>query len=359
MKTPGPKRKYTEQQLEREALKYSYKKDFRAGSPAMFAAAQRYGLLPSIGKHFRLSGTNKGARKYSEEELQQVAFKYSTRGEFNTRDYTSYAAARRYGILDDVCGHMSPAEQGPGFGHRYLYIIRDSSKVYVGITKDPKSRFEGHRVIKKFDSDYCIRVSKCPFPEKVAVRQERRAIAWLRKNSSLQVLNVRDGGQLGTGRPKYTTSGLARVVASCSSWAEFRINYPREYSAVKHRGLKQKMASLLGESIREVTFHTEAQIQGVVNGCLTKSQFRKEFPNHYAAAKYRKLLQKVDSWLDNGRGCIKARQRKEDLVRFVDQAKHCTTWSEFCKRYPKDYVKIKNRNLLSEIKSHVQAPIAA
>lgn len=48
-----------------------------------------------------------GSRKWTLETLKAEAKKYKTRGAFGLGSNTAYQMALRYGVLDDVCGHMS------------------------------------------------------------------------------------------------------------------------------------------------------------------------------------------------------------------------------------------------------------
>ena len=56
-----------------------------------------------------------GVRKWTDEMLRDEALKYETRGEFAKASRNAYYRAQRRGILDDICEHMRGAYKPRGY----------------------------------------------------------------------------------------------------------------------------------------------------------------------------------------------------------------------------------------------------
>jgi predicted GIY-YIG superfamily endonuclease len=100
-----PKGYWTNSRLAREAKKYKTKSEFVRKSKAAYQAANRLKLLPKICGHMKPGKKPNGY--WNMKTIAAVAKKYSTRTDFWRGDSAAHNAARRLGILDDVCRHMS------------------------------------------------------------------------------------------------------------------------------------------------------------------------------------------------------------------------------------------------------------
>jgi len=97
----GRKLKWTEEKLKEEALKYDTRGEFSKGSESAYSAARKKGLLDDICGHME------GRKlKWTEDMLQEEALKYDTRGEFAKGSKNAYDAAQKRGLLDKICSHM-------------------------------------------------------------------------------------------------------------------------------------------------------------------------------------------------------------------------------------------------------------
>lgn len=97
--------KWTIEVLRCEALRYSDFTDFRKNGRRAFMAAKRLGVLEEIGSHLKRSRFCR-----TDEELATEALKYNTRREFQDKGHGPYEVARGRGILDKICAHMTPTE---------------------------------------------------------------------------------------------------------------------------------------------------------------------------------------------------------------------------------------------------------
>jgi len=94
-------KKWTLDELKREARKYNSRNAFKNGSRCAYNACQRRGILNEICKHMKNVLTY-----WTDEMLRKEALKYKTRSEFYERSNSAYNLSQKRGILDDVCSHM-------------------------------------------------------------------------------------------------------------------------------------------------------------------------------------------------------------------------------------------------------------
>jgi len=175
-------RKWSQEDLQIEASKYTSKYAFRKGSPAAYSAARRRQLLSSICTHMPLlvvpwtkdtarieaskyltrdelhkkaSGAYEyinrvdmldelfphpwaSLKKYTNLELAEEALRYSFRVDFKNNSPKHYMAARGYGVLNTICEHMQ--YKGRGFKKNLpaiLYYFKIENVWKIGITNRP------------------------------------------------------------------------------------------------------------------------------------------------------------------------------------------------------------------------------
>lgn len=96
-----------------EAKKYTKLSDFRKNSNGAYAAALRLGISDQVFKHF--VPAQKPPGYWNLERIKKEAKKYKTRSDFRNSSNGAYAAAIRFGILDDVCKHMKQFSKPVGY----------------------------------------------------------------------------------------------------------------------------------------------------------------------------------------------------------------------------------------------------
>ena len=85
-----------------EALKYETRGEFRSESNKAYQAAKKRGMLDEVCNHMA-----KVVPVFWSVELIKIeALEYKYRGEFRSNNASAYNAAIRLGILDEVCSHM-------------------------------------------------------------------------------------------------------------------------------------------------------------------------------------------------------------------------------------------------------------
>ncbi len=162
-----------------------------------------------------INGSVKGAPKYrakrmmetrydawTEEKVTEEASKYKTRAEFKEKSGSAYARARKTRILDKICSHM---ERVGNRYNRYIYSIslEQTNEIYIGLSYNPKKRFEEHKLRGKLSVKRIIQegaiftILAGPLSQKDAATDEQKCIEQY-KEAGWLVLNTAKGGGLGT-----------------------------------------------------------------------------------------------------------------------------------------------------------------
>jgi len=123
------KKKWTEENLRLEALKFKRRVDFQKKRSGAYKAAMRLSILDEICIHMEQLRIN-----WTQETLKIEALKYRTRGDFQKYGKNPYQVARRMGILDDICIHMKFIHRywTPGSLHKEALKYLTRTKFYEG-----------------------------------------------------------------------------------------------------------------------------------------------------------------------------------------------------------------------------------
>lgn len=97
-------RYWTEERIRHEALKYTNRTDFWKNSSAAHSAARDLGCLNRVCSHMVVKKVADG--HWTDENIAKEALKYTNRTDFNLNAKGCYTIASRRGILNDVCSHM-------------------------------------------------------------------------------------------------------------------------------------------------------------------------------------------------------------------------------------------------------------
>lgn len=105
----SPIYKWTTSSLRKEAKKYSSRGQFQKESAGAYQTARMRGILNEICGHmfvYTKKGKQNPRYRWTDEALQRAALKYSHRQEFRNNNYPAYLACKRRKILNNVCSHM-------------------------------------------------------------------------------------------------------------------------------------------------------------------------------------------------------------------------------------------------------------
>jgi hypothetical protein len=96
------RKKWTNERLKEEALKYKNITAFRKGSRIAYETALRNGFIEEIRKLIKPGKKH----KWSIDELKKLSIKYKTRKEFKEAHGGAYKAAVNSNYFDEITSHM-------------------------------------------------------------------------------------------------------------------------------------------------------------------------------------------------------------------------------------------------------------
>lgn len=98
-------RKWSIDNLQKEALKYNTKKDFREFSSSAYSSAKRLKILDIICEHMNIKKRHP-AGYWTKEKCKFIADTYDSVGDFLKNDGAAYAASSQNGWLQELTKHM-------------------------------------------------------------------------------------------------------------------------------------------------------------------------------------------------------------------------------------------------------------
>ena len=284
-KNAGSYRGYSEHYAKEVIKTYSALKDFRVHESGLYSWLIRHDLL-SLTRELSRQKMNK--KKYTKQELIEIAQNYSDFKDFRTNETGVYSVAVKRGIIQEITSHME--RQGSLF-KRAVYIFEFEDKTaYIGITYDYNVRLREHTlyvkgrkptaVYKKIKDGYKYEYYEQGkwLPKREAIRSE----AWWMNyyiRIGWKLLNTAKAGSLG---------GRERV------WN------------------KEKVLSL-----------------AVSSKSMTRSMFKEEYPGACAYARKHRFYKKMISLV------CQSKHTNWEVKKVIEIAKKYSTYSEFCKNEPK------------------------
>jgi predicted GIY-YIG superfamily endonuclease len=95
-------RTWTKELCQKEAFKFNSRSEFYYKNNKVYAAAQRYGWLNEICQHMNLK-----IHHWTVNECKKEALKYDYRYDFAKNNKAAYTWAIRHNTLNEVCSHMN------------------------------------------------------------------------------------------------------------------------------------------------------------------------------------------------------------------------------------------------------------
>jgi hypothetical protein len=155
-----PNFKWSYELLKAEALKYNTKKDFGDGNHQAYTVARKKDYWNEITAHMEsgapdINGENHPGFKWTQEKIQKEALKYNMRDDFFKFGKGAYGAARDRGILDEVCKHMKIAGGNSTAEDELVTFIKKRFPKAQKM-RDRKVKIEGKPHVHGFDIDIYI-----------------------------------------------------------------------------------------------------------------------------------------------------------------------------------------------------------
>lgn len=113
---------WTKERCQEEALKYNRRVKFKTKSSSAYNTARKMGLLDEMCKHMTPQ------LFWTKERCQEEALKYSLRSEFKTGSGCAYNAAHRNGWLEDICQHMVRIIKPRGYWNDRNRVLEAASR---------------------------------------------------------------------------------------------------------------------------------------------------------------------------------------------------------------------------------------
>lgn len=182
-------------------------------------------VLTKIGEH-----QPKKHLTWTKESVLEESLKYNLKTRFRENSRSAYDYALKHNFMDECCEHMMII----GNSHRrlvYVYEFEDRS-VYVGLTMDVGTRHLTHTTNQRSPVFKHMKNTNLTPEHKIltdyldykdAQLIEKNLIDDYRKND-WNVLNIKDGGQLGGWQGYLTDERLHQEALKYKSYTEFRKN---------------------------------------------------------------------------------------------------------------------------------------
>lgn len=268
--------------LRKEALKYTSRSAFKAGSHAAYRASVASGKHELICKH--IPNKRFGIRRDVAEALE-IAKSYSSRARLQQGDAATYQFLRLNKLLAKACQHMKRPEGNSNV--RYIYIIFSSvgKTAYVGLTQNPNKRIKQHLQNGTFavrlllEKPHTIEVKPTRYTSEKAALAEIRYIKKL-KSAGFNVVNVRLGGDVGGGYRKWTKEAVTAEASKYNKRSDFKYKSNRAYSVACTEGWMDEICSHMPKVATVASKWTHDSILDCVEHCSDMKDF---YTNHVGA----------------------------------------------------------------------------
>jgi len=267
------------------------------------------------------------------EDVRQEALKYIHRGDFQKKSPWAYQWACKHGVLNDICAHM--VSKG-NLKHRCVYVATFADGyAYVGLTFATKDRWHRHLHPSTKDKPspvyiHMMRTQLEPHFEQItdympaseAAEEEKYYIKEYSK--SWQMLNLSDGGELGSSSRKWTKKNIFYVVKTCNTYLEFCEKYPGAYGVARKNKWLEEIQLILP---REREIWTEEHIKEILSTCTSYNEARIKYGGALNAAKDLGILDVVTAHLSRQH---EEPYTEEQITAFVSGLKYKSDFISNC-----------------------------
>jgi hypothetical protein len=336
--------KWNLENIRQIASQYQTPNDFKKNNYAAYQAAHKYGFWSEISKNFVPKSKSP---TWTKEIVTKEAKKYETNRDFNKNSPRAYAAAVKYGWIEEIRKNFRP------LGNRkmrmvYVYEFPDKS-VYVGLTFDEKERKVGH-TIKGSVFEYIKNTELKPIFKDVSLgyisvdkaQNLERCVIEDYRFKGWKILNRAKGGGLGSCERKWDINSVKTEAKKFSSYQDFYKNSPiASRVAYEQEFLDEIIAENGWKYLRH--YWTKEEIEEIAKKYDYKYAFEINEPNAYVAAKN-------NGWFDDV--TIHMQDRYKDWTKQMvqDLANKYNTVTEFAKNEPNAYSAALRNEWIEEIR---------
>jgi hypothetical protein len=296
---------WTLERLQVAALKFDTRTAFQTGHKAAYIAARKAGLLNIVCAHMTPQFL------WTEELIREEALKFESRRDFMKASKDAYSAAQRKGLLDSVCAHMTRFTKPKGY----------------------------------WTKERCREAAaKC------------RTVADFQRKYPSAYLAAKRGGwrdelftHMVDGREKWTEESLTEEAKKYSSKVQFQKENAAAFAAALRRGrdVFDSVCRHMPEVKKENGYWTEERLREEALKYKTRADFARENAGAYAVASEQGLIASICGHMD-----WLHKPWTNDELR--DEALKYETRGEFQIKSIGAYSTAKRRGLLDEICDHME-----
>lgn len=237
--------------------------------------------------------------KWTYDKCKEEALKYSTKIEFKSNCSSAYQVARINNWLNDICSHMIL------IGHKYkrcIYSFEFSNNyVYVGLTYNINKRKNEHftdknsqvykyfqkiKIIPKFNqlTDYL---------DLEIARQEEDNFIQKYLKDGWNILNKNKAGVIGSSKIFYTKEKCQEIALNYSKSSDFAKNHPSAYSAAKKHNWLNDIYSHMKKINHSPGYWTKENCHIEALKYKTRTEYAKNNMTSYNKARKEKWLNDI------------------------------------------------------------------
>ena len=344
MKKHATERKYTEEELFEIASRYDTFKEFMEKESAIYQQISKRGLTDKICRHMK----RLRPYRYSEEELAEVAAKYDSLTEFIEKEPKIYGTIQRRGLIDKLCGHMDRERVFRFSDEELAEIASKYNDLHEFITKEKGIYYaiKRHGLYKKL----------CGHMKRVGNRYKRKiyvftfsdgyAYVGLAKDPDKRYEEHMSGGHGSPIVPHIEDTGATVEFKTLTDWldkdeaAKAENDFIEKYKADGWKMLNKNKGGALGMM---TWLYTDENIKREVNKYEYFEDFRKGSPRFYRYVMTKHLYDKYCSGMKH-----RKRRVKWTLNLAIKAAQECKNRSELGGKYYQAYDILKKAGLLDK-----------
>lgn len=338
-------RKWTKENVSKEAKKFQSKSQFCKYAVGACAAAKRYGWFDEVTSHMEIKKVN-----WSKEAIQKIANNYIHRSEFCNENKAACQAARRNGWYEEICSHMEP------LGNKYnrlVYVFEfPDNHVYVGLTGNLKRREDSH--MSKDDNSAVklhmaltglkpeLKIISDDYIDYIDAQNLEGCTVEKYKSEGWKILNRTKTGGLGSCVRVWTIEMVKDIAKKYKSRTDLLNNEPLAYAAAARNGWLDSVFEKTPRLINPNNTWTYEVVKKESEKYNSKDDFAKGSPLAYNAARSKGWFEELTKNYTGGN--IKW---TEELLR--KESKKYKSRTEFARQNNKAYMAATRKGLLDKL----------
>jgi len=234
---------------------------------------------------------------WTREKCQEEALKHEHKNDFINGSPGAYGSSRKNGWYDDITKHMKIV------GNRekrciYVFEFLDNS-AYIGLTYDYEGRIEYHfnkeksTVNKKIKNSDLTPITKqlTEYLDKDIASIKEKEYMEKYKNDGWELINIREGGNLGGGYLKWTFEKCQELALKYNTKKDFYKNERNCHEAARRQGYLNDICEHMS-SRKYNGYWTEERCHLISKKYKHRSDFQKENRSCYETTR-------KEGWLNN------------------------------------------------------------